>query len=69
METFKLEEHNTSIRTLIRDVNKKLDRDLNFKASPKNSKLKLNRKSVDKYQGVSTSVRKKLGKFEVIQGN
>ena len=63
------QENYTSIRTLIKDVNKKLEKDLNFKGSPNSNKLKGNRKSVDKYRGASTSVRKNLGKFDVIKGN
>lgn len=74
-----MDENNTSIRTLIKDVNKKIDRDLslnNNRVSPRitTNKLKLpgdsiSRKSVDKYQFNNniTTVRKKLGKFEVIK--
>jgi hypothetical protein len=54
---------------LIRDVNKKIDKDLNFKGSPKSNRLKGHRKSIEKNYGVSSSLRKKSGKFDVAKGN
>jgi len=44
----KFDENNQSIRSLIRDVNNKINRDLNFNGSPKTSRLKNVRKSVEK---------------------
>jgi len=51
----KFEENNQSIRSLIRDVNNKINRDLNFKGSPKTSRLKNIRKSVEKISGSNSN--------------
>jgi hypothetical protein len=51
----KFEENNQSIRSLIRDVNNKINRDLNFKGSPKTSRHKNIRKSVEKISGSNSN--------------
>ena len=56
----KLDDHNTSIRTLIRDVNKKIEKDLNLKGS------KGHRKSTEKSYGNSN--KRYLGKINTIKG-
>jgi hypothetical protein len=68
----KFDENNQSIRSLIRDVNNKINRDLNFKGSPKTSRQKNTRKSVEKCTG-SQSRRKyndpKRDDIHIIKGN
>lgn len=51
----KFDENNQSIRSLIRDVNNKINRDLNFKGSPKTSRHKNLRKSVERYAGPNSN--------------
>jgi len=68
----KFDEQNQSIRSLIRDVNKKINKDLNFNRSPGTNRNKNTRKSVEKCTG-SSSTRKyaeyKKFDLQVIKGN
>ena len=56
---------------MISNVNKKLEKDLNFKGSPKNRLRGQGlRRSTEKNKGGNSSMRKKTGdgKFDVIKG-
>lgn len=55
MINVKNDDQNQTIRGLIRDLNKKLNKDLNFKGSPKTSRNKNLRKSVERCVGVSSN--------------
>ena len=61
MPTVKSDDQNTSIRTLIRDVNKKIEKDLNFKGG------KGHRKSTEKSHR-NSSLKNNLGKNNTIKG-
>ena len=51
----KFDENNQSIRSLIKDVNNKINRDLNFNRSPKTTRQKNIRKSVEKCTGSNSN--------------